>query len=748
MKKGMIRGAIIVCILQILLILSACTNQNSEKATGAKEENWSYSGKYVCTGYEKIPWREIGQDNRVLACSGELVYSCENRFYYEGQSIVAQSIADLVEDYDQFEVKTEVYRQTIEGKRLSEQIPVCELEGYAIKAIVYENKDLILTLAGSADYLGLREEGYLVRVSEDGQILFRRELENGTWAGSLTVNGKGDLLLLSDNKVSVYNKKGKKTKIQKLNTTAYGMDICGDRADGFYLISMERGPLTKKVHGEKEEIIDDKHNFLEFSRTEDGRTLASNGEKVYLYSENGNEWQELFDIVSLDVCTQDIVKWWMDEKKKVYLIVRDDGVSEEYLVTAERMPEEEIPKKEVIRLGTNGNLLEVQRAVVNFNRSSEKYRVEVTNYAGMLGMYSDSSDYSAVEKRFRLDLYSGKEMDLVFTNLLSCYGISPKGLLEDLTPYLEQSDRLSAEEFFPEVLQAATYNGDLTYLSNSFHISTLLCKASLEGAYKDEWTVDNLFELAGNYPEAYLFPLVRGDTGTVGEHSAQCVMENVLLLDGGRIFAGDTFDKKTFVKLLSKSKEAYDARNQGTAIREELNQKKLLFVNADIWKFSDLTRCFAEDFAKKDMMAIGYPMESGQGKSVMEPCNGIGILASSEHREAAWAFLEFYIPFSDRGDTDYLSTRKSVFEKQIKKAYQYAQQDLGLDDGNYMEEEALNLLEEMLGNAVGSDQKIEAEILQIIREETPAYYAGDRSAEAVADSVGKRVRLYLNENGG
>ena len=447
----------------------------------------------------------------------------------------------------------------------------------------------------------------------------------------------------------------------------------------------------------------------------------------------------------MDVFSGDVLEWWMGEEDRIYLIIREGKDEGEYLLTAERRPKSEVPQKEIIRLGTNGNSEEIQRAVVSFNRSNEKYRVEITNYAGMLGSYSDSSDYQAVEERFLLDLTSGKSLDLVFTDLLSAYDISPDGLLENLTPYLERSNLLNAEDFFPEILQAATYHGDLTYLSNSFHITTLLCKTSLEGVNQGEWTVDSLIELAGKNPNAYLFQPLQGNNKIVGELNARNVIGNVLMINGGNLFGGETFDKKGFVKLLDKAKKAYDTGNQGILIREALDEKKLLFVNADIWEFHDLSRCFTEDFARKDMMAIGYPTEYGQGKSVMEPCKGIGILVSSEYKEAAWAFIEFYIPYSDETNRDRLSTRKSIFEEDLRRAYQYAEQDLEIDDMNYMEEKALELLEDMIENAVGSNQKTDPKILDIIHEEAMTFYSDRKTAEEVVDIVAKRVRLYSSE---
>lgn len=95
---------------------------------------------------------------------------------------------------------------------------------------------------------------------------------------------------------------------------------------------------------------------------------------------------------------------------------------------------------------------------------------------------------------------------------------------------------------------------------------------------------------------------------------------------------------------------------------------------------------------------------------------------------------------------DYLSSLKSKFSMQIKRAYEYSQLEIEPDNTNYIEKKTLSLLEEILGNVVSSDQRIEDEIMNIIYEEIPAFYIGDKTASVVTDIIGNRVLLYLKEN--
>ena len=122
------------------------------------------------------------------------------------------------------------------------------------------------------------------------------------------------------------------------------------------------------------------------------------------------------------------------------------------------------------------------------------------------------------------------------------------------------------------------------------------------------------------------------------------------------------------------------------------------------------------------------------------------MLSSSKHKDAAWVFLEYYLHSSDSEKLDHLSSLKSKFNVQIKKAYEFSKRKSKPDDMNYIEKESLTLLEEIMENAVGSDQRMEEEIMDVIFEETPAFYVGDKTAGEVTSIIGSRVMLYLKEN--
>lgn len=734
----------VICFL-IIACLAGCMRDKTG-ADGSSGNRQELSGKYLCTGYYNILSGGEEETGRIWAGCGNIMYSLKNAYYYKGEMIEGSEIETLVEDYDDFEVKTDVFRQLIDEMGISKQELVCTLDGYGEDIVVDEEGNAFLIIVSSAAYLGLRDEYLLVGMDYEGKVSFHKALEQGCQPKELSLNANGKLLLIDRNQLLLFNQKGEKTATKKIDTAGQIVSACGTVDDEFFFVSMERWLVTKKINGKTEEISDDEHGMTELRCIPGIGVLGRNTEKLYRYSEKEKTWQELLDIVDLDISPRDMQKWWMGSEGTIYAIVRDSDTDDYSLAVAQQKREDEIGNKEVIKLGVNGNADKLQRMVVRFNRSNERYRVEIIDYMDGINPYSGIEDMKSASERMKMDFVSGEGPDLICTDLVRVANIPMDGLVEDLTPYLNQSSILRRSDFFDEVLQANSCNGALAYLTDSFTISTLLCKSSLIQEDQEHWTVEDIFSLSEEYPNALLFQRPMGNRDLVREYSSKKMIENFLMLNQERVFNDEASEQALLAAVLSKAKEEYELKNElHDDTYDALTKNEILLVHANFVDFYDVMQYYSGSFGRQGMKAIGYPSEDGQGKSVIMPGMGIGILSTSNHKDAAWTFLEYYISNSNREDLKYFSSRKSIFEKQMKKAYQFAEEKQNPEDDDYMEFSALQCLQEAIDRATGSDQVIDEVILNIIFEEIPSFYNGDRSVEAVSDIIENRVRLYLSE---
>src|SRR5699024_7767816 len=104
--------------------------------------------------------------------------------------------------------------------------------------------------------------------------------------------------------------------------------------------------------------------------------------------------------------------------------------------------------------------------VLNFNRSSDKYRIEVTDYSE----FNTEDDYSAGLTRLNTEIISGKAPDILVVDGLPVEQYAARGLLEDLYTYLDSDGELSRDDLYQSILSALEIDGKLYTAAPSFNL--------------------------------------------------------------------------------------------------------------------------------------------------------------------------------------------------------------------------------------------------------------------------------------
>jgi ABC-type glycerol-3-phosphate transport system substrate-binding protein len=130
---------------------------------------------------------------------------------------------------------------------------------------------------------------------------------------------------------------------------------------------------------------------------------------------------------------------------------------------------------------------------------------------------------------------------------------------------------------------------------------------------------------------------------------------------------------------------------------------------------------------------IGYPSTTSSG-SALYLNNSLAISASSSQKEAAWAFIKYFLTgdhYNSRGGWSLL-TEKYEDSIEIAKANEVSQATIDTT--------------ERLINSIDHTTVYQEEIFAIIQEETESMFAGDKTAEDIAPIIQQRVMIYLSEN--
>lgn len=501
--------------------------------------------------------------------------------------------------------------------------------------------------------------------------------------------------------------------------------------------------------------------------------LCYDGSGLYEYSMEKEEAQKLLSWLDCDVDGNQVNAVIPSADGKIYAITRDWNANETNLVELSKMKTEDVIKRETIRIGTVYQEGSLSSKIIEFNKNNDKYRIS-------LKTYMDENDWS--EKSYQdaianltNDILSGNGPDILNLSNLDVNNLAKKGVLEDLMPYLEKSTRLNKNDFFERILDVATINGALVYVPSTFSLETLAAKTSLVGD-KMGWTLEDMMKLQDAYPKAELF---QGAT-------KEMIIEMMLMLDKQSFIDSEKnechFDSQQFKNLLkfaNRFPKEYDCLNGYQLPPLLLKDNRLLLNIANIYSFEEVQSNLAY-FSGEPVTFIGFPNENGNNGCIMMPNEQYGINAKSEHKDAAWAFLEDVIDSETDGDGYFgsgFSSMKSRFAQQKAKALDVKPMtdengEVITDDkgnpiyegvgGGYtmvgdngeewsyvykpVTEEECAIVEKLLAGATVIDTSMDEELGKIIMEEAQAYFEGSKSLDDVANVIQNRCNLYLKEN--
>lgn len=442
--------------------------------------------------------------------------------------------------------------------------------------------------------------------------------------------------------------------------------------------------------------------------------------------------------------------------------------------------EGEIIEKYVITLATGTLDSNLKNMIIDYNRSSLDYRIQVKAYGWEEG---------ATEK-FDLDLLSGNVPDIICLDQLNVEKYASKGLLADLGALIDADEEISREHFLPNILEACEIRGKLYRLPTAFSVRSLSGKTSVVGD-RTSWTWDDMLALMKEYPNAQL--LSEMDRTNLMQSFLPLIMGDFIDYNTGKAnFTDGNFAKflefaKTFPAEIDWEKyyenidwEEYDKRYQENKVL--LMMSYLSSVNGEYYN----TETFGEP-----VTYIGYPAASGNGNSLYL-ASQFAIGEKSVYKEQAWDFLKMV--FGEEYQENYIwqiPVVKASFEKKKQKAIDNAngiyeddiivdydmiamsafaepvevataneitvEKPVVLPDEPIVEEDPkvveyrermLKHIEDVsrLATTANRIARYNDPMIDVIADECAPYFDGKKSLEETCKIIESRVNLYLAEN--
>lgn len=381
----------------------------------------------------------------------------------------------------------------------------------------------------------------------------------------------------------------------------------------------------------------------------------------------------------------------------------------------------------------------IAEAVSSFNRQSGDYHVIIED----CGIENDAEDFARLTG---IQLAAGKGPDIIQAGFMQDYisGMLEKGVLEDLSPYMEKSG-VREEDYFPAVFGTWRDGGRIYGVNPRLTITGYRMDESVLGGREEpdiETLADSLLSWEGS--EVFLYGRNSGQLLKIFLEGTDTLWGMVEWEKGSCDFSGELF-----AKLLEAAKRYGDDGRKGQV--SGIAEKRIFY---DIFQFDSLAE---QEGAGK--VTCGVLFDDGCCGAVYST-RTMAVNSNSPNKEGAWEFLNFLLgdevqspdgmlpPVSRRSFELWLEKQRARVADGKEVSVTLIVNDKTSQNVTYTEddltEEKLEEYRRALEGAKPYPIRT-ASILDIILEEAEDYFNGSKSAEQVSEVVANRVQLYLDE---
>lgn len=422
------------------------------------------------------------------------------------------------------------------------------------------------------------------------------------------------------------------------------------------------------------------------------------------------------------------------------------------------IPPEELPDRKLIKLYSLYLNTDVKRRILEFNKNSLEYEVELTSY----------NDYEDPATRLNNDMIAGNLPDII---VLDSYNLPvdsyiSKGLLANLYDFMDKDETVNKADYLENYLKAYEVDGKLYEIVPTFSINTIVGKASLVGE-DTGWTMDEFIAAVDANPDKDVFGRNYCKSDVLNNFIYSCYGNYINRETGECSFNGDDFIKLLeFCNRFPKEQDEHFWEDMDwNAYENQWRTGDTLLNMIYLQRFGSIREWELGTFGEK-ITFKGYPGVNGSGSSFNSYGADLAITAKANNADGAWEFVKYFLTdeYQDQcasQDSWTFPIKLSSLEKQAEasKERPYWTDSKGekqyYDNTTWMggqeikigvntDEDNQKVME--LIKSVDSVWRYDSKITEIISEEAAAYFEGQKSAKDVAEIIQNRVSNYIAEN--
>lgn len=607
----------------------------------------------------------------------------------------------------------EAYSQSGEQKN---SIDITEKAGLNSEDM-YVNKFKILD---DGSYMLSVGEKSLIIISADGEK--KTEITAEDYVDGIAVTSKGEIIISSYGNDSIYYAK----------------------------VDIANGKIGDKIDGINEEGAN--ASYTMFDGMNGVELLLKDNQSLYMYDAESAKKTEILKWMDCGLTGDSIQKVMPLEDGRIFCSYSDvDGNTVAgYLVESDASKNE---GKQVIKVMSSYSDSDIQQKIIEYNKTSDKYKVELVTF--------ENADDSQVA--INNEITSGNIPDILDVGSIDYSNYVAKGILEDLTPYIQKDDTMNEAYFVEGLLDSLKLDGKQYFIPGNFSIVTLAGKESDLKKYKDGWTMKELIEYYNSKPE--------GTSVFAGDSRGQMLYSLVLhdmnaYIDwnSGEVkFDGEEF--KDSLEFCMKFPDGEEVDYGKINMRDGYAKGTILLNTLYLSSYEDIQ--VNKAMFKNDLMFVGYPREKGVG-TYISPVSSYGICSGSSNKEGAWEVLKYIMTPSknDMNGIGAFPASSEEFEKMVKRntaTEPYTDEDgnkvepnnstysYGDENGEYevkispAKDDEIQMIRDMIKNANGV-YSYSSTTAEMVGEDVTAYFEGKKSLDETVKIIQDKMSKYVNEN--
>ncbi len=631
-----------------------------------------------------------------------------------------------------------------------------------------------------ADYYNYSksESHYYVRILDtDGTELSNvpLDIDSQSYILGFSVDNDGNIYVGTESTVSVYKADGE--KLTDIEADSYLMSFVKERDGGASVLTygnngyaVRRVDLSKKCLSEKEYDIPDSVYELK-AGSGDYDVYFTAGNDFYGYSFENEKYTKLLNWIDCDVNVDNLSFISASDDGVLRAIEREINSNGDIislsLVELTKVPYSSVEQKEHLTLATVYGTSDLRNAVISFNRSSDKYHVDIKDYYEMTG----SNDYDAAMTKFSTEIMAGNLPDMIeIVNDIPYNQLASKGIIVDLYPYIDADPELSRDDFFPNLIAAYEVDGKLCAAVSSFGILTVAGASSVVGD-NPGWTYDDYYAALASMPE--------GCDGFDYYFTRETMLKLGLALDLNEYMSWSSgkcdFESDAFKEMLEfanqfpsddeiSKHEATSDDNSSVRIAEG----KQMLAYTMVYGFTEMSN---DNLFGTNTTYIGFPTATGEPGNVFIGTSCVAMTSSCSDPDGAWSFLRTYLSEEmQEKNTNYFPSNINAFNKLLKDAMviEYEKDANGnilLDENGEkkrkvvgqmydgvsitdiysgLSEERAELIKQLINNTTKM-YNVDDSIYSIVNEQAQAYFSGQKTVDEVARLIQSKAGIYVNE---